>query len=333
MQDHRNPQGNETEGLAGDRRSPIRFAGLTFDLAACTLTRDSGEPIPLTRGEFALLRLFVSRHGRALSRDTILNAISDRPLEPFDRSIDVLVSRLRRKIEPDPKAPRLIVTVPGEGYRFDGKPSFASPPVQAESSEALEATPAGARIVETNRRRPFALALAGFALVALALAAIGLWPLVAGRQAPAMESPRVAVLPFANLSGDNAMDYLGPGLAMELTSLLATYPGVSAISPAATSQGSPVDVVRSARDAKARFVLYGGVHRLPDRLRVTAQLYDGETGAAIWSDQIDTAGVDPLRVQEDIAGRIYRGVQFEAFRGPGRGTQPNAKGTRTARPV
>jgi DNA-binding winged helix-turn-helix (wHTH) protein len=229
MQDLWKPQGNETEGSGGASRSPSRFAGLVLDFAACTLTRDSGEPIPLTRGEFALLRLFVTRHGRALSRDAILNAIADRPLEPFDRSVDVLVSRLRRKVELDPKAPRLIVTVPGEGYRFDGKPSFAAAPQPPESSEAA---PVGAPTVQTGRRRrPFTLALAGLAVVALALAALGLWPLVVRWDAPAPGPPRVAVLPFANLSGDNAMDYLGPGLAMELTSLLATYPGVSAVSP------------------------------------------------------------------------------------------------------
>jgi DNA-binding winged helix-turn-helix (wHTH) protein len=100
--------------------SPVRFAGLVFDLSAWTLVRESGEAIPLTRGEFRLLRLFVSRPGRVLSRDAILEAIADRPLELFDRSVDALVGRLRRKIEPDPKTPRLIATVPGEGYRFDG---------------------------------------------------------------------------------------------------------------------------------------------------------------------------------------------------------------------
>ena len=104
----------------GEAMSPVRFAGLVFDLGACTLARESGEAIPLTRGEFRLLRLFVSRPGRVLSRDAILEAVANRPLELFDRSVDALVVRLRRKIEPDPKAPRLIVTVPGEGYRFDG---------------------------------------------------------------------------------------------------------------------------------------------------------------------------------------------------------------------
>ena len=103
------------EPPSGKAMSRVRFAGLVFDLDACALARDSGEAIPLTRGEFRLLRLFVSRPGRVLSRDAILEVIANRPLELFDRSVDALVGRLRRKIEPDPKALRLIVTVPGEG--------------------------------------------------------------------------------------------------------------------------------------------------------------------------------------------------------------------------
>jgi DNA-binding response OmpR family regulator len=98
----------------------LRFAGLTLDLDACTLARESGEAIPLTRGEFALLRVFVTRPGRVLSRETLLDALANRRFQPFDRSVDVLVGKLRRKIEPDPKAPCVIVTVSGQGYRFDG---------------------------------------------------------------------------------------------------------------------------------------------------------------------------------------------------------------------
>jgi DNA-binding response OmpR family regulator len=98
----------------------LHFAGLILDIDACRLTRDSGEAIPITRGELALLRMPVSRPGRVISRDTLLDAFTHRRFEPFDRSVDVLIGKLRRKIEPDPKQPRLIVTVPGEGYRFDG---------------------------------------------------------------------------------------------------------------------------------------------------------------------------------------------------------------------
>jgi two-component system torCAD operon response regulator TorR len=100
--------------------SLLRFAGFILDLDACTLVRETGEVLALTRGEFALLRVFVTRPGRVLSRDALLDALASRRFEPFDRSVDVMVGKLRRKIEPDSKLPRLIVTVPGEGYRFDG---------------------------------------------------------------------------------------------------------------------------------------------------------------------------------------------------------------------
>jgi DNA-binding response OmpR family regulator len=112
----------ETDSLGPLREaaSLVRFAGLVLDLDARTLKRQSGEAIPLTRGEFAILRMFVTRPGRVLSRDTLLDALANRRFEPFDRSVDVLIGRLRRKIELDTKEPCLIVTVPGEGYRFDG---------------------------------------------------------------------------------------------------------------------------------------------------------------------------------------------------------------------
>ena len=100
--------------------SAVRFAGLVLNFDACLLARESGDLIALTRGEFAVLRMLVTRPGRVISRDALLDAFTDRRFEPFDRSIDVLVGRLRKKIEADPKQPRLIVTVPGEGYRFDG---------------------------------------------------------------------------------------------------------------------------------------------------------------------------------------------------------------------
>jgi len=100
--------------------SPLRFAGLLLDVEACVLARESGEAIALTRGELAVLRMFVGRPGRVLSRETLLDAFANRRFEVFDRSVDVLIGKLRRKIEPSPKKPRLIVTVPGEGYRFDG---------------------------------------------------------------------------------------------------------------------------------------------------------------------------------------------------------------------
>ena len=83
-----------------EARGAFAFAGLVFDLDACTLKRESGEAIALTRGEFALSREFVRRPGRVLSRDFLLDAAVGRRNAPFDRSVDVMVGRLRKRSNP-----------------------------------------------------------------------------------------------------------------------------------------------------------------------------------------------------------------------------------------
>ena len=112
----------QTQPGNGDKTSQsseiLSFDGFTIDLAGRSLRDAGGSEVPLTRAEFALLVVLARHAGRVLSRDRLLDAALGRQAEPYDRSIDVLVGRLRRKIEPDPKAPRFIVTVLGEGYKF-----------------------------------------------------------------------------------------------------------------------------------------------------------------------------------------------------------------------
>ncbi len=110
------------DGVLAAGAQLLRFEGLTLDLAGRTLSAADGHEIPLTRAEFVLLSVLIRNCGRALSRDQLLDAVAGRRAEPFDRSVDVLVGRLRRKIEPEPKAPRLVLTVPGHGYKFAAKP-------------------------------------------------------------------------------------------------------------------------------------------------------------------------------------------------------------------
>lgn len=99
----------------------IRFAGLTLDAGRHELTGADGVAVPLSQGEFLLLTAFLDHSGRVLTRDQLLDLTRGRSAVPFDRSIDNQVSRLRRKIEPDPKTPTLIQTVWGGGYRFTAK--------------------------------------------------------------------------------------------------------------------------------------------------------------------------------------------------------------------
>lgn len=96
----------------------VRFATWQFDLPSHRLTDENGHNVDLTTGEFNLLREFVANPGRVLSREHLLQAVHNRNWDYFDRSIDVLVTRLRRKLEPEGAARTIIRTVRGAGYLF-----------------------------------------------------------------------------------------------------------------------------------------------------------------------------------------------------------------------
>ncbi len=116
-----------------DAAEPVlQFAAYRLDLAGHSLTDRTGKQVPLTHGEFALLRILVQRPGRVLSREQLLQLLSGRDAEAYDRSIDMQVVRLRRKIEPNPRQPSLIVTVPNAGYKFAAPVRQAEAPVLPE---------------------------------------------------------------------------------------------------------------------------------------------------------------------------------------------------------
>src|SRR5688572_16160383 len=102
--------------VAASRRVP--FGPCTLDLDRHQLVGRDGEEIPLTGMEFDLLRAFAEHPNRVLSRDQLLTLTRNREWEPFDRSIDIRIARLRRKIEADPDKPKTIKTVRGSGYIF-----------------------------------------------------------------------------------------------------------------------------------------------------------------------------------------------------------------------
>ena len=258
---------------------PVHFAGLVLSLDAFTLSRDSGDAIPLTRGEFALLRMFVARRGRVLSRDTLLDALANRRLEPFDRSVDVLVGRLWRKIETDPKQPCLIVTVPGEGYRFDGlMQTFDRKPLATVSE------------YQDDRR-------------------------LAGGGATAAQPPHlsIVVLPFANIGGDPEQEYFAEGVTDCLTTDLSRIRGAFVIgrSTAFTYKGKAGDVRQIGRELNVRYVLEGSVQRSGDRMRVNVQLLEAEAASHIWAERFDRPVADLFDLQDEIVSRLANGLGQE----------------------
>ena len=98
----------------------LRFGRLEIDLAA-RQARIDGKPTDLTGHQFDLLVVLAQSAGRVMTRDQIMDALKGHPIEAFDRSIDVHVSRIRACIEDDPKMPRRVLTVRGSGYVFARK--------------------------------------------------------------------------------------------------------------------------------------------------------------------------------------------------------------------
>lgn len=99
----------------------VRFGPWHFDRESRVLAGGDGCAVDLSTGEFELLCTFIDNAGRVLSREFLLNAVRQRNWDYFDRSIDILVTRLRRKIEAEPKTPVFIKTVRGAGYIFTAK--------------------------------------------------------------------------------------------------------------------------------------------------------------------------------------------------------------------
>jgi two-component system OmpR family response regulator len=99
----------------------LRFAGWSLDLSERQLTAPDGVVVPLSGGELRLLRVLLEHPNRVLSRDQLLDLTQGREATPFDRSIDVQIGRLRRRLRDDAKHPRLIRTVRGEGYVLAAK--------------------------------------------------------------------------------------------------------------------------------------------------------------------------------------------------------------------
>lgn len=115
---------SQGQGAPSPQPEPPSFGPFRLDAASHRLTRDGAE-VKLSTAEFALLRIFVEHPLRVLSRDTLIDMLKGYERDPFDRSVDTRVTRLRRKIEPNPGAPVYIRTVRGEGYLFNPRGSEA----------------------------------------------------------------------------------------------------------------------------------------------------------------------------------------------------------------
>jgi TolB-like protein/DNA-binding response OmpR family regulator/Flp pilus assembly protein TadD len=262
---------SQTEGEATER--VLDFAGYRLDLAGHSLTDSVGKDIVLTPGEFGLLKALTEHAERVLSRDRLLHLTSRREAEAYDRSVDMQIMRLRRKIEPDPDQPTLIVTVPGAGYKF----AVAAQEVRSQK----QARGASAGAAETSSSTA-----------------------AAAKFAPPRLS--IVVLPFAHIGAEPEQEHFVDGVTESLTTDLSRIRNavVIARNTAFTYKGKPLDVRAIGRELNVRYVLEGSIQRSGNRMRVNVQLIEAETGDHLWAERFDKPLTDLFDMQDEIVARL-----------------------------
>lgn len=171
-----------------------------------------------------------------------------------------------------------------------------------------------------GRRLGYA-AIGTAAVLVVALTAALLWRAIspaqhAGPRPPDFDSPSVAVMPFVNMSGDPAKEYLGDGISEEILNDLANMSDlrVAARTSSFAFKGRHADIREIAKKLDVRTILEGSVREEGDRVRIVAQLINAETGFHIWSARYDRKLDDILAVQDKIAGAIVRALSQKLVR-------------------
>lgn len=134
------------------------------------------------------------------------------------------------------------------------------------------------------------------------------------------DKPSIAVLPFANMSGDSEQEYFADGITEDIITELARYRWffVIARNSAFTYKGRAVDIKQVARDLGVRYVLEGSVRKAGNRIRVTAQLIEAETGNHLWAERYDRDYADVFAIQDELTQSVVGAIEPEILLGEGR---------------
>lgn len=276
----------------------LRIGVWRVDPALDEISKD-GTAVKLEPRTMRLLVYLAQHAGEVVSVDQLLdNVWKDVVVTP--NSVYHAVAALRRVLGDDPKDPTYIVNVLRRGYRLVAAvaPWVESPAAEPESSASPAAPPPAA---SNGAPWPRILRLGLVLLTALAV------PLVYVLTQP----PRkvmLAVMPFANLTGDARREYFSDGMTEELISQLGSldpdHLGVIARTSAMAYKGSSKDAAQIARELGVNYLFEGSVRGSSERVRVTAQLIATADQTHIWAESFDRDASDVLKLQSEVARTI-----------------------------
>lgn len=284
----------------------IRFGAFEAHLSSGEVYRQ-GRKVRLQGLPFQVLEALLLSPGQLVSRQELCRRLwPEGTFVDFDNSLNSAVNRLREALGDSAANPRFVETVPGRGYRFIA-------PVVAEARLSRPLAPGNG-----SGFGPWVRGLAGAALVLLALS-VAFWGLQRAGWIGGQERVRLAVLPFANLSGDSAQDYFGDGLTDEMIARLGGLDvrrlGVIARRSAMLYKGSDKPLGQIASELDADYLLEGTVRQQGERVRITARLVQAEDSTQLWSASFDRNPQEVLEVQQEVAARVARSLALKLLPG------------------
>jgi TolB-like protein/DNA-binding winged helix-turn-helix (wHTH) protein len=296
------------------------FAGFSVDPRLRRLLGPDGVPIPLGARAFDTLLYLVEHPNQLVDKHTLMQAIWPSAVVE-ENNLNQNISTIRRALGEVPGDCRFIVTVPGRGFRF-------VPTVRRVESSTTAATPRA--VPAKPEGPPFATRLVGIAAISLLAGSLLLLSIRMAPQRttetvratetalaaaaipahPAVAAASVAVVPFANMTGESGKEYFSDGLAEELISELARVPGlkVPARSSSFAYKGHNVDARQIGRDLGVENILEGSVVSAGERIRVQVQLISAQSGFQVWSQSYDRKFGDVFELEDDICAKIVQAL-------------------------
>ncbi len=286
----------------GSRR--VRFGLFEADLRSGDL-RKQGLPVRLRGRPFEVLTLLLEKPGELVTRDELRARLwpADTFVD-FDHGLNTSVNRLREALGDTAENPRFVETLPRKGYRFIAPVTDVPIPAATPSEPA-----APTAMADPPRRTGRFWALGTLGLGVLLAASIG-WFRVPPAARPA-GPPRLAVLPFRNVSGDAAQDYFADGLTDTLIGSLAQIDGLRVISRTSVMpyRSTTKALPEIAKELSVGAVVEGSVLRSGTRIRITARLIDAAMDRNLWAQTYDRDLADILTLQGEVASAIAQGVR------------------------
>jgi TolB-like protein/DNA-binding winged helix-turn-helix (wHTH) protein/Flp pilus assembly protein TadD len=302
-----------------------RINDLLIDSRLRQVSRN-GVDLGIAGLSFDLLLVLVRAAPNLVSTDALMASVWP-GIVVSPETVTQRIKMLRKGLGDNAATPRYIAVLRGHGYRMlapaapvhpqapDDHPVIRAAEPAAPGTSSLDPPPA--RAASAGRRWRLALIAA-----ALFAGTGGIWwvlqPMKDGRTAvhqrhssATARSGSIAVMPFTNLTGDVAKEYLSDGMAEELISSLSAVPGlkVSARTSSFAYKGHDIDIRRVAQDLGVAVVLEGSVRSAGERIRVSARLVDASRGFQIWSQTYDRQFSDLFKLQDDLAAETVQALR------------------------